>query len=109
MAAKNHENFLQLCRSLKSINQNLEDVRLKLQEIVESHYAVPYDDVASQDGTGWLKLDADGQIQGVNFTANTYINAIVMAEQINNFFTNVAVAQGDYKTTLQLTIQPERT
>ena len=112
MAAKNQNNFLNYTRSVKEMMQNLNTLRDQWQNAIAQHYDIPYDDVPSQDGSGWLGLadpaegETEQEIVGINITQNDYILGIIMLEQLEAFFGNLPVTQGDYQSTLQNWIAP---
>ena len=94
---KNHANFFAVAAETKSITNDLETLRQRIIRLTSKHIKVDYSDAVSG---GYVTLDVDGQIDGLNFTPQEYLDAINMYNQILNLFNNIAVATGDYQATI---------
>ena len=98
MAIKTHAAFLEQALALKTLSNDLMKLRSRWDEIIDQHNARGFSDASPTPA--YIQEDVDGNINGTNYATADYINGITMLLQLNNFFDNAAVAQGDYNTTL---------
>lgn len=99
--AKTHANFLEQANKLKDVLKSLQDAwLLDMRKLLNTHTGVDYSDAGAGTKPAYLNEDANGNIDGLDFTRNDYISGIVLLTQLEALFTNNAVTEGDYKSTL---------
>ena len=98
MAVKTHAAFLEQALALKALSNEFLRLRSRWDEIIDQHNARGFSDASPTPA--YIREDDDSNIDGTTYTTADYINGITMLLQLNNFFDNAAVAQGDYNTTL---------
>ena len=102
MAVKTHAAFLQQALALKQLLTDLRTVRSRWDELIDHHNARGFSDASPTPA--YINEDANGNIDGTTFQTSDYINGITLLLQLNNFFDNAVVAQGDYNSTLHVIV-----
>ena len=101
--AKTAQSFIEQASALKSALIELEDWwLLKARKIVIKHNAVGYSDAGDTPKPAYINENVNGDIDTLDFTRQNYMSGITVLQQLENFFTNLAVAQGAYKDTVSL-------
>lgn len=99
--ARTHATFLTQAQALKSGLKELQDLwLLKLRKLVQTHNGAPYTDAGDATKPAYLNEDAAGNIDGTAFSRADYVAGITLLNELEDFFTNGPVTQGDYKTTI---------
>ena len=98
MAVKTHAAFLEQALAIKALSNDLLKIRSRWDELIDQHNARGFSDASPTPA--YINEDADGNIDGTTYQTADYINFITLLLQLNNFFDNAAVTQGDYNTSL---------
>jgi len=95
-----HPRFADQCLELRKVASRLKQLRWDMEKLVGHHNANGFSTVNDPTPPAWLRESADLNIDGVDFDTADYLNGISMLQQLENFFGNAAVTQGDYATTM---------
>lgn len=107
MAVKTFPAFYNHAVALRNTMAILENFWLENStKVVQHHNAFDFSS-AADSGVSWVQLDSAGNIQGLTFTPQDYLNGINLYMQLENFFTNASVAQGTYRDVLSVITNPQ--
>lgn len=99
--AKTHANFLEHASKLKATLKQFQDMwLLDMRKLLNTHTGVDYSAAGDVSKPSWLNEDANGNIDGLDFTRQNYVSGVVFLQQVEALLTNNTVTEGDYKSTL---------
>ena len=104
MAVKTHTAFLEQCLAVKAAMLSLRTARSRMEELIDHHNARGFSDAGDTPKPSYINEDADGNVDGTDFTRSDYISAVTLFLEQMDFFENAAVTQGDYSATMHVIV-----
>lgn len=99
--AKTWERFDPAARQAQAFVSALREARRLGRELAEYHLQNGFSDAGDDPSPGYVRVETDGDIKGHAFTPGSYINTVVLAQELEKLLTNQVAAQNNYIYTIE--------
>ena len=94
-------NFSDIAKLAKECATKAKELRILMKRLDDNHTKNDYSLAGDASKPAWVQEDSEGNIKGLDYTRANYINMVTFARQVEKLFTNQAVTQGDYLSTVE--------
>jgi len=95
------QNFYDIAKLAKEAATKAKELRSLMKRLDDNHTKNDYSTAGDVSKPAWVLEDSEGSVKGLDYTRANYINMITFARQVEKLFTNQAVTQGDYLSTVE--------
>jgi hypothetical protein len=103
--AKTWERFDPAARQAQAFVNTLREARRLGRELAEYHLQNGFSDAGDDPTPAYVRVETDGDIKGHAFTPTSYMNTVVLAQEVEKLLTNQVPAPNNYVYTIEQVVK----